>query len=691
MLSQWAWRWRTSTSPRFETLAIVGTTSLVLFCGQFAIARSILLNSFTRLEEEKAHINAERVQNALFEEVDQLNRIIGDWSVNDETYNFVEGRSPSSPIADIANSIFTENDIDTFILTDRNGQVVVAKGFDLSGKQPRQLPPSLVELATGNGPLQRYVNSRSQTKGIVVLPEGVLLLAVRPIVQSNYQGPIIGTALMGRFLDQDEVMQIGETTRLAFNLFRKDDPHLRSELQAASTGLSAYEPVSVRALDDESIVSYSLVHDIFDRPAAILRVEMEREIYAQGKASLAYYFWSTLGISIAFCSISWMLLEKSRKALQESERRFRTMADSAPVMIWMSDAIGQCSFVNQSWLRYTGRTLNQELRDGWLETIHPADAPRTMETYRLAFDQRQSFKMEYRLRQSNGPYHWFLSAGTPRFTPSGDFTGFIGSLIDITERKQAEEAKDRLFHASQTQVEELAKLNKLKDDFLSTVSHELRTPVSNMKVAIELLKLAPSQEHQQRYFKILEAECLRETQLVNNLLDLQRLETGSVTPEVSEICLQSWLPQVVESFAAKTQDRQQQLSVKVDGSLPALYSDRSSLSRVVTELVTNACKYTPEGGRIEVVVEPEGDSNVEIRVSNSGIHIPEAELSRIFEKFYRMPSGDPWKQGGTGLGLALVKRVVEQLGGSVEATSQIGWTSFSVRLPSQARCLAITS
>jgi PAS domain S-box-containing protein len=132
--------------------------------------------------------------------------------------------------------------------------------------------------------------------------------------------------------------------------------------------------------------------------------------------------------------------EQSAHVVRESEERFRLVANKAPVMIWMAGTDRRCTYVNQPWLEFTGRPLDAELGNGWVEGVHNEDLKRCLETYSQAFDQRQSFEMEYRIRRNDGEYRWILDTGVPRFKPDGNFAGYIGSCLDITDRKLAEEA-----------------------------------------------------------------------------------------------------------------------------------------------------------------------------------------------------------------------------------------------------------
>ena len=240
-------------------------------------------------------------------------------------------------------------------------------------------------------------------------------------------------------------------------------------------------------------------------------------------------------------------------------------------------------------------------------------------------------------------------------------------------------------------VKELEQLNILKDDFLSTVSHELRTPLSNMKMAIHMLKVYPVPEKVQQYLKILDTECKREIELISDLLDLQRLEAGQESIALETINLNTLLPTILEPFKSRAKERKQILNSKYPKQLPSIYSNNNSLGRILAELLNNACKYTQDGGEIMFLVEKkdkksskkslsETPSYIKFIVSNPS-QIPESELPKIFNKFYRVPNADPWKQGGTGLGLALVKKLVEQLNGNMIASSSNGWTTFTVELP----------
>lgn len=245
----------------------------------------------------------------------------------------------------------------------------------------------------------------------------------------------------------------------------------------------------------------------------------------------------------------------------------------------------------------------------------------------------------------------------------------------------------RLYQAAQAQVKELERLNQLKDDFLSTVSHELRTPIASIKVATQLLEvilkplgILEATSRAARYFQILKKESEREIRLVNDLLDLSRLDAGTEPLVLTSIDLMYWIPQIVKSFEERIHNQQQQLQLDIAPELPLLKTDFGYLERILTELLQNACKYTPVGETITVTANMT-NKTVQLKVYNTGVEIPTEELDRIFDKFYRIPNNDPWRHGGTGLGLALVKRLTERIGATIEVKSSNNRTCFSVEIP----------
>lgn len=245
----------------------------------------------------------------------------------------------------------------------------------------------------------------------------------------------------------------------------------------------------------------------------------------------------------------------------------------------------------------------------------------------------------------------------------------------------------RLFEGSQAQVEELERLNHAKDDFLKTVSHELRTPLTSIKAVADTLQSILQQpnwqtEHQQSIEKViplLVGECDREIKLVNTMLEFIYLDVTTV-PLSDDIRLDNLVNSITPLYKQRLQVQEQTLTVNLADNLPLLRTDTEILSRILIELLDNACRYTPHEGELELSAACSQD-HVDILVSNSGVTLTEKELSRIFDKFYRLPQRDRWQHGGVGLGLALVEKQVHYLGGSIRAVQDRQRFQIWLKLP----------
>ncbi len=241
----------------------------------------------------------------------------------------------------------------------------------------------------------------------------------------------------------------------------------------------------------------------------------------------------------------------------------------------------------------------------------------------------------------------------------------------------------RLYEAAQQQVKELEKLNRLKDDFLKTISHELRAPMSSLQLSVETLDKLFQQEGKQKsplFTKVLgifHQACQRQKQLVDDLLSLCYIDAKAEVIVKEWIDLQICIPEIAELFLEQTQIQQQHLLVNVPPQLPQLKSDLSTLDRILRELLNNACKYTPSGETITVSAQAT-ETKIILSIVNTGVEIPLEEQEKIFSQFYRIPNNDPWQHGGTGLGLTLVKKLVELLDASIEVESKNNQTIFSV-------------
>jgi PAS domain S-box-containing protein len=369
------------------------------------------------------------------------------------------------------------------------------------------------------------------------------------------------------------------------------------------------------------------------------------------------------------------------QALRESEERFRLMADSAPALAWMSDADGRPAFYNRGWLDFTGRSLEEELAEP-LSAVHPDDLAATNESLSASIAARTSWEAEYRLRRYDGTYRWISDWAVPRFLPDGSYAGLTGVAVDITERKQAEEERERLLAYEREQVERLRELDGIKDDLVATVSHELRTPLTNILGYINVAEGVISEEEGRRLLSVIERNAKRLLDLVNDLLVVAQVDSGKLSIQRDPVDLATVVRESVESARAAAELKG--LEVLLDAqTVSGFLGDHARLVQLVDNLVGNAIKFTPAGGRITVRVGAEQGAAF-LEVEDSGVGIAAAELDRLFERFYRTADARQQAVQGTGLGLTIVRAIAEAHGGSVAVRSIPGeGATFRVELPLQ--------
>lgn len=393
-------------------------------------------------------------------------------------------------------------------------------------------------------------------------------------------------------------------------------------------------------------------------------------------------------------------LERERRAaLRHSEGWFRTMANTAPVLLWVAGTDALVSFVNAPWLRFTGRQLEQELGNGWAEGVHPDDYQRCLETYLAAFEARQSFTMEYRLRRHDGEYRWVLDTGVPRFAPDGTFAGYIGSAIDVTEREELKQERE------QAQARELAarEVAQQLDQFFAMASHDIRSPVTALAGNLQLARIraqrlvaalqTPGGPGADAALPLVTAlnhadgSAERLLRLVALLFDVARARSGTLALTLAPCDLVALVREQVAAQQAAAPDRAIQLELPADCQTIFVDADADRLGQVVTNYLTNALKYSGDDQPVEVRLEvSEGMAVVAVRDEGPGL--PWEEQSRVWEPFHRAPgikalSHAGETSGSLGMGLHICKRIIElHPGGRVGVESGVGQGStFWFTLP----------
>jgi len=286
----------------------VTLASLILIL--YAVSRVILLDSFTELEEQSTRRNVERILSALSNDLSILNHLTGDWAGWDDTYAFIEDANDNYIKSNLVDETFTELKLNIMLFINSSGQIIFGKGFDLKNRKEIPVPKSLQEHISANSLLVCHPDTKSSITGIILLPEGPMLVASRPILTSEEKGPIRGALIMGRYLDSEKIKHLAEKTHLSLTMHSLNNSQMPPDFQAALSALSEEAPILVRPLSAESVAGYAMLKDIYGNPGLVLRVDMPREIYGQGQAGMLYFILSLLVISLVFGVVTLLLLEK---------------------------------------------------------------------------------------------------------------------------------------------------------------------------------------------------------------------------------------------------------------------------------------------------------------------------------------------------------------------------------------------
>jgi PAS domain S-box-containing protein len=360
--------------------------------------------------------------------------------------------------------------------------------------------------------------------------------------------------------------------------------------------------------------------------------------------------------------------QQSEQRMRESEQRFRLLADHLPVLVWTSGPQG-CEFVNREYLQFLGCSLQDVVGTGWARYIHPDEAADYVGVYQNAWERQQRFEKELRFRRADGVYRHFRTTGVPRFTSQETFVGFIGCTVDITDIKESEAA--------------LREADRRKDDFLAVLGHELRNPLAAIRTGTLLLQADPSRERRDWVHQMISRQVLQLERLMGDLLDVTHIERGKFQLQKERTEIRECVEPAVEATKELLQSRGHELSVSLPSEDVHLDADCSRVEQIVVNLLINAAKYTPEGGKIWLAVEQAGEEIV-LRCRDTGVGLAPESLNLIFEPFVQVNSPNSAAgASGLGIGLALVKSLAEMHGGSVVASSPgLGQGSeFTLRLP----------
>ncbi|MBE9187747.1 response regulator [Microcoleus sp. LEGE 07076] len=366
--------------------------------------------------------------------------------------------------------------------------------------------------------------------------------------------------------------------------------------------------------------------------------------------------------------------------LSKSEERFRSLCACSPLGIYLADVAGRCTYMNPRCQAICGLILEESLVSVWQRSVHPEDRERVVADWLAWIKEGQEYSSEFRLADRE-TVRWINLQSSPMFSDLGKLIGHVGTVRDVTDRKQAEEERGRLIR-EQVARQEAEIANQMKDEFIAILSHELRTPLNAILGWSRLLQAKKFDETTiYKALEIIERNAKSQAQLIEDILDISRILRGKLAFNLYPIELKDVIEMAIDSLRPLAEAKSIAIEFKGSSDVGKVIGDSDRLQQVVWNLLSNAIKFTPDGGKVDVGLELVGDE-VQIQVIDSGIGISPDFLPYVFDRFRQADSSTTRSYGGLGLGLAIVSHLVEQHGGKVRAENNTGeGAKFTVSLP----------
>lgn len=717
---------------RRKTLLIIAVTCLGLVVLLSAASRWFLLGSFIQIEQAYARENLQRILNAFDQDFAAMDRFTYDRASTEGTY---EGISP--PKEDVLRWLMGKDVTGTtqtrrfnfIVLVDAAGSIVSERGYDLENKKPIPIPESLKAHIALSDRLLQSALINGKMSGLLRLPEGPLLVVCRPVLQPDEPGPVHGFMISARYLEPGgDLKAVERTTNFPLSVRRTDGEALPPDFAAARQHLSEQGDIYVHSVDASVMGGYALLDDIYGQPAVILKAQMPRRMYRQGRISQLYFVASLAASGMVFALAITLLFEKSvvsrlshlstrvtaiagsgdastrvdcggsdeishlgsainrmleslqlsQRRTQSAEQRYRAFMNNIPGIAVIRDADCRIVYVNQPMEQIFQIKLEEVLGKTVPDWIPPDAAEKIHRNHEEVLRTRMSMRFEESVPARDGVLHHWLALRFPIEQPDGRL--LVGSLaFDISALKKAE--------ADLREAKEMAEAaNRAKSDFLANMSHEIRTPLNGVIGMTELALGTDLTSEQQEYLETVKLSADSLLTVINDILDFSKIEAGKIDFEEIDFHLREVMESTMKTLALRAEEKGLELLCEIAPDVPeGIRGDPTRLRQVVVNLIGNAIKFTDTGEvalKVAVNQKESGERLLHFTVSDTGVGIPAEKLKAIFDPFTQADTSTTRKYGGTGLGLSISTRLVRMMSGNMWVESQPGQgTEFHFVVP----------
>lgn len=715
---------------RRKALVIVGGVTLFLVTTLAIVGYTALANGFRATEESYTRKDVQRALAALSSNFIDIQTTVTDWAAWDDAYAFIQNANQDYIQANLSDNTFITLRLNLMVYINSSGQIAFAKAFDLNSGKEQPLPPGLEEHLAGQSPLLTSRDDNLPRTGILSLPEVPMIIGSHPILTSKGEGPSRGTLIIGRNLDSSMIEQLSQQTQSSLSIIRPTSTQLATDFAGLLAVGNQGATILVRPQNNQLVAGYSLLNDIYGQPALILKVEAPRDIYQQGRTVILYFSLMVALVGLgAFLAVFWLLdrqillrlgkiianirdigvhssfserveidgkdelvtlavttnmmltqFEQVRREIIESEKKYRSLVENIRLGIFRStpELPGRFLEVNKAMEEITGYTREELLQMNVSDFyVRPEDRQTLIDEISSG---QEKMVHELNFRKKDGTTITVADTKAIVRDSTGKILYFDGILEDISERKRAEVEMHQLYEQEKLLRQALEKEMDRKTEFTRALVHELRTPLTAVLASSDLLTQELKQGPVSRLAKNVYEGATNLNCRIEELLDLARGEVNMLSMRLSPIDPLKVIRDVFTQTSALASAKNQSLLAELPPFLPTIYADEDRIRQVLANLMDNAIKFTPEGGKITICSRQEGEG-IAVEVSDTGPGIDENDQKNLFEPYFRSPR-DRERLKGLGLGLVLSKFFVEAHNGRIWFRSEKGkGSTFSFFLP----------
>ena len=709
-----------STIDISRKVLIITFLIFAVLTAAFTFTHNVQLSNFLDLEQADTLENVERVQNAVSARQVYIDYLVRDWACWDDTYQFIEDRNQQYIDVDLQNETLAGIRVNVMLFVNESGSVVYEKSVNVETMEEEPVSESLRKMIEDGTLLTKRENDTKS--GIVLLDEGPMFIACHPILTTKHEGPSKGTLIFGRYFDPFVLNTFKDTTRSSLSMYRIDR-EMPPDFQEEFTKFSQNpDRILVEPLSKERVAGYLELRDISGQPAVIIRADFPRDLYLHGESTLNYMYLFLLftglltGIGIKFAldrlfisrlveiddfvtkvrsekDLSKRLFLKDNDELYRLSKEINEMLNEIDLAEQELKAQEREKKVLLDSLNELVVFVNPEMRIIWANKAALKNMQMNLEGAKMAclkdtlgissplFECLQLERIFVTGDKKSGEFTsgdgraWFIQA-IPVIDENGTIIGVMETCRDVTETKKTEQL------LQEKQIAEVA--NRTKSEFLANMSHELRTPLNSIIGFSDLLQEKVYGELSVKQIKALgniSKSGKHLLNLINDILDLSKVEAGKLELDYKEFELASKFNSIKNLLSPIAYRKMIEVEIHVDKNLTKIRADEARFAQILYNLLDNAIKFSHENGRVKIEAKKKGDM-VEVTVKDNGIGIKVEAQNKLFKPFSQVDYFLSKQFQGTGLGLALVKQIVNLHGGYVWFSSKIGeGSTFAFAIP----------